>query len=264
MGFLADKVALITGFASDRSIAAGIARAMHREGAKLAFTYQGDKLRGRVEEFAQSCGSDAVYPLDVSSDEQLDALRSSLSERFGHLDIAVHSIGFAPREALQGRFIDSVSREAFTVAQDISAYSFAALAKTVAPLMEGRNGALLTLSYLGADRAVPRYNVMGPAKAALESTTRYLAADLGPSGIRVNAISAGPIKTLAAAGISGFRSMLSHAAGQAALKRNVTAEEVGNTAAFLCSDLASGITGEVIYVDAGFRIMGFADPAGDS
>lgn len=264
MAFLEGKKALITGFASDRSIAAGIARAMHREGAELIFTYQGEKLEGRVREFAQSLGSDSVHALDVASDDDLATLTDAIRERHGHLDIVVHSIGFAPRDALQGRFIDNTSREAFGIAQDISAYSFAALARAVLPLMEGRQGSMLTLSYLGAERAVPRYNVMGPAKAALESTMRYLAADLGPEGIRVNAISAGPIKTLAAAGISGFRSMLSKAEGMSALKRNVTADEVGNVAAFLCSDLASGITGEVTYVDAGFRMMGFAEGgAGD-
>lgn len=259
MGFLQGKTALITGFASDRSIAAGIARAMHREGAELIFSYQGGKLEPRVREFAASMGSDSVHALDVSRDEDIAALAKAIGDRHGGLDIAVHSIGFAPRELLQGRFIDTVTREGFAAAHDISAYSFAALAQALRPLMEGRAGALLTLSYLGADRAIPRYNVMGPAKAALEATTRYLAADLGPEGIRVNAISAGPIKTLAAAGISGFRSMLSKAEQMSALKRNVSADEVGNVAAFLCSDLASGITGEVTYVDAGFRIMGFPE-----
>lgn len=259
MAFLEGKTALITGFASERSIAAGIARAMHREGAELAFTYQGEKLAPRTTEFAKSLGSDSVHPLDVSRDEDFDALTEALRARHDGIDIVVHSIGFAPRDALQGRFIDNTSREAFKTAQDISAYSFAALARAMLPLMEGRQGAMLTLSYLGSERAIPRYNVMGPAKAALESTTRYLAADLGPQGIRVNAISAGPIKTLAAAGISGFRGMLSKAEAMSALRRNVTADEVGNVGAFLCSDLASGITGEVTYVDAGFRFMGFVE-----
>lgn len=259
MAFLQGKKALITGFASERSIAAGIARAMHREGAELIFSYQGDKLCKRVTEFAESLGSDSVHALDVTRDEDIQALAEAIRQRHGGLDIVVHSIGYAPREELQGRFIDQVTRQGFATAQDISAYSFAALAQALAPLMQDRNGALLTLSYLGAERAIPRYNVMGPAKAALESTTRYLAADLGPEGIRVNAISAGPIKTLAAAGISGFRGMLSKAEGMSALKRNVSADEVGNVAAFLCSDLASGITGEVTYVDAGFRMMGFSE-----
>ncbi|WP_420426865.1 enoyl-ACP reductase FabI [Algiphilus sp.] len=259
MGFLQGKTALITGFASERSIAAGIARAMHREGAELAFTYQGEKLAPRTAEFAKSLDSESVYPLDVSKDSDFEALTEALRNRHEGIDIVVHSIGFAPREALQGRFIEQTTREAFSIAHDISAYSFAALARATLPLMEGRQGAMLTLSYLGAERAIPRYNVMGPAKAALESTTRYLAADLGPQGIRVNAISAGPIKTLAAAGISGFRGMLSKAESMSALKRNVSADEVGNVAAFLCSDLASGITGEVTYVDAGFRVMGFAE-----
>ncbi|MEQ9738049.1 MAG: enoyl-ACP reductase, partial [Algiphilus sp.] len=237
MGFLQGKTALITGFASERSIAAGVARAMHREGAELAFTYQGEKLAPRATEFAKTLGSDSVHPLDVSQDGDFDALTEALRTRHEGIDIVVHSIGFAPRDALQGRFIDQTSREAFSVAHDISAYSFVALARAMLPLMEGRqNGAMLTLSYLGAERAIPRYNVMGPAKAALESTTRYLAADLGPQGIRVNAISAGPIKTLAAAGISGFRGMLSKAESMSALKRNVSADEVGNAAAFLCSD----------------------------
>jgi enoyl-[acyl-carrier protein] reductase I len=258
MAFMADKVVLITGVASERSIAAGIARAMHREGAQLAFTYQGDKLKSRVEALAQELGSETVLPLDVTRDEDIAAVAESLGKSHGHLDVMVHSIGFAPREELQGRFIDTVTRQGFAMAQDISAYSFAALGRGLLPLMKGRNAAMLTLSYLGAERAVPRYNVMGPAKAALESSVRYMAADLGPEGIRVNAISAGPIKTLAAAGISGFRSMLSHAERGAALRRNVTTEEVGNTAAFLCSDLASGITGEIIYVDAGYRMMGLA------
>ena len=263
MAFLQGKTSLITGFASERSIAAGIARAMRREGAELIFSYQGEKLAPRVTEFAASLGSDSVHPLDVSSDDDIEALAAAIKERHGGLDIVVHSIGFAPRDELQGRFVDNVTRQGFGVAQDISAYSFAALARALLPLMQGRQGALLTLSYLGAERAVPRYNVMGPAKASLESTMRYLAADLGPEGIRVNAISAGPIKTLAAAGISGFRSMLSKAEGMSALKRNVSADEVGNVAAFLCSDLASGITGEVTYVDAGFRMMGFTESGGE-
>ena len=258
MGFMEGKVALITGVASDRSIATGIARAMHRQGAKLVFTYQGDKLRSRVEALATELGSDSVLPLDVTRDEDIEALAASIQASHGQLDVLVHSIGFAPREDLQGRYIDTVTRGGYAMAQDISAYSFAALGRGLLPLMQGRKAAMLTLTYLGAERAVPRYNVMGPAKAALESSVRYMAADLGADGIRVNAISAGPIKTLAAAGISGFRSMLSHAERISALRRNVDIDEVGNAAAFLCSDLASGITGEVLYVDAGYRMMGLA------
>lgn len=255
MAFLKGKRALITGVASKRSIAWGIARAMRREGAELAFTYQGDKLEPRVTEMARELDSDIVLPLDVAEDTQIDAAMARLKERWDGLDVLVHAIGFAPREALGTGYLDSLSREASTIAHDISAYSFAALAKAARPLLS-EQAALLTLTYLGAERAVPGYNIMGPAKASLEAQMRFIAADLGPSGVRANAISAGPIKTLAAAGIPGFRSMLAHAADNAPLHRNVSAEEVGNAAAFLCSDLASGITGEVLYVDAGYHIMG--------
>ncbi len=256
MGFLTGKKALITGVASDRSIATGIAEAMRREGAELAFTYQGEKLKPRVEQFAQSLGSSIVLPMDVTSDAEIDAVFRSIKEAWGHIDIVIHSIGFAPRELLAGRYIDSVTREGYKIAHDISAYSFAALAKAALPLMKGRAGALLTLSYLGAERSIPMYNVMGAAKASLEANVRYLAADLGAENIRVNAISAGPIKTLAAAGIKGFKGMLHIAEKISPMKRNVTIEEVGNVAAFLCSDLASAITGEIIYADAGFRNVG--------
>jgi enoyl-[acyl-carrier protein] reductase I len=262
MGFLAGKRALITGVASDRSIATGIAEAFHREGAELAFSYQGERLKGRVESFAQSLGSRLVLPLDVAEDDQIEAAMQALKAHWGGLDILVHSIGFAPREQLQGRYLDAVTREGFRIAHDISAYSFAALAKAARPLMQGRNASLLTLSYLGAVRAVPMYNVMGPAKASLEANVRFMAADLGAEGIRVNGISAGPIKTLAAAGITGFRSMLAAAAQASPLKRNVSIEDVGNAAAFLCSDLAAGITGEILYVDAGYHIMGMTLPEG--
>lgn len=255
MGFLEGKRALITGVASKRSIAWGIAQAMHREGAELAFTYQGDKLKPRVEEMARELDSEITLPLDVAEDGQIDAAVGALDKHWGGLDILVHAIGFAPREALAGGYLDSVTREAASVSHDISAYSFAALAKAARPLLSER-AALLTLTYLGAERAVPGYNIMGPAKASLEAHMRFIAADLGPQGARANAISAGPIKTLAAAGIKGMRTMLSHAAANAPLRRNVSIEEVGNTAAFLCSDLASGITGEVVYVDAGYHIMG--------
>ncbi len=260
MGFLSGKRALIVGLATERSIAHGIAWAMHREGAELAFTYQNDRLKDRVVEMAEGFGAKLVMPLDVASDAQIDTAFSQVAGAWGSLDVIVHSVGFAPREQLAGTYIDSVTREGFQIAHDISSYSLAALAKAGRPLMQGRPGAILTLSYLGALRSVPNYNVMGLAKASLEANVRFLAADLGPQNIRVNAISAGPIKTLAAAGVSGFRKMLAQVAAAAPLKRNVTTEEVGNAAAFLCSDLASGITGEVLYVDAGYSHVGMSFP----
>ena len=256
MGFLQGKRAVITGVASERSIAAGIARAMHREGAELAFTYQGEKLRSRVEACAKDTNAAAILPCDVAEDDSIDALASGLADTWPDgFDILVHSIGYAPRELLQGGYLESVTREGFAIAHDISAYSFAALAKATRPQLR-RGGALLTLTYLGAVRAVPMYNVMGPAKASLEANVRFMAAELGADNIRVNGISAGPIKTLAAAGIKGFRGMLSSAEQASALRRNVTPDEVGNVAAFLCSDLASGVTGEITYVDAGYNIQG--------
>jgi enoyl-[acyl-carrier protein] reductase I len=255
MAFLEGKKALIVGVASNRSIAWGIAEAMAREGAELAFTYQNDKLRSRVEQCAEACGSDIVLPLDVAQDEQIEQVFTALGERWGSLDSVVHAVGFAPREELQGSFVDNTTRGGWSLSQDISAYSFVALAKAARPLLQGRNGSLLTLTYLGGERALPNYNVMGPAKAALEAAVRYMAADLGPEGIRVNAISAGPIRTLAASGIGNFRKMLDHNARVAPLRRNVSLEEVGNASAFLCSDLAAGITGEVIHVDAGFHAV---------
>jgi enoyl-[acyl-carrier protein] reductase I len=258
VGFLAGKRALIVGLATERSIAHGIAWAMHREGAELAFTYQGDRLKDRVIEMAQGFGSKLTMPMDVASDTEIDTAFARVAETWGSLDIIVHSVGFAPREQLAGTYIESVTREGFQIAHDISSYSLAALAKVGRPLMQGRAGAILTLSYLGAVRSIPAYNVMGLAKASLEANVRFLAADLGPQNVRVNAISAGPIKTLAAAGVSGFRKMLTQVAAAAPLKRNVTAEEVGNAAAFLCSDLASGITGEVLYVDAGYSHVGMS------
>jgi enoyl-[acyl-carrier protein] reductase I len=260
VGFLGGKRALIVGLATERSIAHGIAWAMHREGAELAFTYQNDRLKERVVEMAEGFGAKLIMPLDVASDAQIDSAFSQVADAWGSLDIIVHSVGFAPREQLAGTYIDSVTREGFQIAHDISSYSLAALAKAGRPLMQGRAGAILTLSYLGAVRSVPNYNVMGLAKASLEANVRFLAADLGPQNIRVNAISAGPIKTLAAAGVSGFRKMLTQVAAAAPLKRNVTTEEVGNAAAFLCSDLASGITGEVLYVDAGYSHVGMSFP----
>ncbi len=257
MGFLQDKQILITGVASNRSIAYGVARAMHREGAQLAFTYQGDKLKGRVEKFAEEFGSDLVLELDVTRDDHIEAVFGTLQDRWGGLDGLVHSIGFAPKDQLEGSFVDAVNREGFLTTMDISAYSFAALAKGARPLMQAREGgALVTMTYLGAVRTIPNYNTMGVAKAALEATTRYLAESMGPDGIRVNAVSAGPIRTLAASGINNFRSMLAEGEKKNPLRRNVTIDEVGNATAFLCSDLASGITGDVLYVDAGYHVLG--------
>ena len=256
MGFLKGKRALIVGIASQRSIAWGIAQAMHQQGAELAFTYQNDKLKSRVEDAAASFGSNIVIRLDVADDARIDGAFVDLGKHWDGFDILVHSVGFAPREALEGEFLKGLSRDAFRIAHDISSYSFAALAKAARPMMQNRNAALLTLSYLGAERALASYNVMGLAKASLEACTRYLALNLGREGIRVNAISAGPIKTLAAAGISNFRKMLTHVETEAPLRRTVTIEDVGNAAAFLCSDLAAGITGEVTYVDGGYNILG--------
>jgi len=256
MGFLQDKRILITGVASNRSIAYGIAKAMHREGAELAFTYQTEKLQGRVEKFAAEFDSTITLPLDVTSDEEIENVFTELGKSWDGLDSIVHSIGFAPRDQLEGSYVDAVTREGFAIAHDISAYSFAALAKAGRGMMAGRNGSLITLSYLGAVRTIPNYNVMGVAKASLEANVRYLADSMGPEGIRVNGISAGPIRTLAASGISGFKSMLDEAEKSVPLRRNVTINEVGNAAAFLCSDLASGITGDMLYVDSGYHIVG--------
>lgn len=254
MGFLDGKRALVIGVAGNRSIAWGIARAMHQQGAEVALTYQNERLRTRVEKLAAELGSDITLPCDVEFDDQIAAAFDSLGERWDALDILVHAVAFAPREALQGDYLDAVSRDAFRIAHDISSYSFAGLAKAARPMMRGRAGALLTLSYLGSQRTMPNYNVMGVAKASLEANVRYMAVSLGADGHRVNAISAGPIKTLAAAGIQDFRLLLEHAETRSPLRRNVTIDEVGNAAAFLCSDLASGITGEVTYVDAGINI----------
>ena len=256
MGFLQGKRALIVGLASNRSIAWGIAQAMHREGADLAFTYQNEKLESRVAKMAAELDSEIIVPCDVSSDEEIATVFDKLDNYWDGLDIIVHSVAFAPRNELEGDYLDSVTRDGFRTAHEISSYSFAALAKAGRNMMEGRNGALLTLSYLGAERAMPNYNVMGLAKASLEANVRYMAQSLGPDGIRVNAISAGPIKTLAAAGISNFRKMLDEVEKTAPLRRNVTIEQVGNASAFLCSDLAAGITGEVTYVDSGYNIIG--------
>jgi len=252
MGFLQGRRILVTGMLSNRSIAYGIAKACRREGAELAFTYQGEGVRERVADLAKEFDSSIVLPCDVADDAQIAALFAELGKHWDSLDGLVHAIAFAPREALKGDFHETVTREAFRIAHDVSSYSLAALAKAAAPMMKGRHGAVVTLSYLGAARSVPNYNVMGLAKASLEAAVRYLAASMGPSGIRVNAISAGPIKTLAAAGIGGFSKILHHVEKFAPLRRGVSTEEVGNATAFLLSDLASGITGETIYVDAGF------------
>jgi len=254
MGFLTGKKALIVGVANNKSIAYGIAKQMHEQGAEIALTYQNDKLKSRVEKIADELGASIVLPLDVASDEQITATFETLSKQWDGLDILVHSVAFAPREELEGRMIDASTRAGFAMAHDISAYSLTALTKGAHEMLKANKGAVLTVSYLGAERAVPNYNVMGIAKASLEATVRYLAADLGQEGIRVNAVSAGPIRTLAAAGIKDFRSMLDKAAQATPLRQNVTIEEVGNTAAFLCSNLASGITGEITYVDGGYNI----------
>ena len=256
MGLLTGKRFLITGVASNRSIAWGVARAMHREGAELAFTCQNERLGERVGKLAAELGSTLAIGCDVSIDGDVDRLFHRLGDTWPDLDGLVHAIAFAPREALDGNFLAGLDREAFRVAHDVSAYSFAALAGGGRELMRRNGGAMLTLTYLGSQRVFPSYNVMGPAKASLEATVRYLAGDLGPEGIRVNAISAGPVRTLAASGISGFRKLLDHARQAAPLRRNVTIDDVGNTAAFLCSDLAGGITGEIVYVDAGYHVIG--------
>jgi len=259
MGFLQGKRALIVGLASNRSIAWGVAEAMHREGAELAFTYQNEKLQERVAKLAAGLDSDIILPCDVSSDEQIEQLFEHLDDYWDHLDILVHSVAFAPAGQLDGNYLDDVTREGFHIAHDISSYSFVGLAKAARRMLRP-NSALLTMSYLGAVRAVPHYNVMGLAKASLEANVRYMAAALGPEQIRVNAISAGPIKTLAAKGISDFNKLLDYGERNAPLRRNVTIEEVGNAAAFLCSDLATGISGDVLYVDAGYHVQAMSVP----
>ena len=253
MGFLQDKKILVTGLLSARSIAYGIAAAVKREGGQLAFTYQNENVKDRVVKLAAEFSSDLVFPCDVASDDEIDRLFASLAARWDGLDGMVHSIAYAPREQLDNNYLDSVTREGFRIAHEISSYSLAALAKAGKKMMAGRNGSILTLSYLGAVRSIPHYNVMGLAKASLEANVRYMAQSLGPGGIRVNGISAGPIRTLAAAGIADFSKLLGHHAKHAPLRRNTTIEEVGNAAAFLLSDLASGITGEIMYVDGGFN-----------
>ena len=255
MGVLAGKKVLVTGLLSNRSIAYGIARSARREGAELAFTYVGERFKERVEELAAEFESDLVLPCDVASDTEISAMFESLRSRWDGLDSLVHAIAFAPREAIAGELLDGLSREAFRQAHDISAYSFPALVKAALPMLEGRQASLLTLTYLGAERAIPHYNTMGLAKASLEASVRYLAANLGPKGIRVNAISAGPIRTLAASGIAGFGKILKHVEEHAPLRRNVTIDDVGNAAVFLLSPLASGITAEVLHVDGGYNVV---------
>ena len=254
MGFLAGKRLLITGVLSNRSIAYGIAKACHREGAELAFSYQGERFKERITEFAAEFGSKLVFDCDVSDDAQIEALFAQLGEAWPEFDGFVHSIGFAPREAIAGDFLDGLTRENFRIAHDISAYSFPAMAKLAAPRLRA-GSSLLTLSYLGADRFVPNYNTMGLAKASLEASVRYLATALGPRGIRANGISAGPIKTLAASGIKDFSAILKFVENQSPLRRNITIEDVGNVAAFMLSDLAAGVTGEITHVDGGFSTI---------
>lgn len=259
MAYLSGKRILITGLLSNRSIAYGIAKACHREGAELAFTYVGERFKDRITEFAKEFNSSLIFDCDVGSDEQIHALFEELGKSWPQFDGFVHSIGFAPREAIAGDFLEGLSREAFKIAHDISAYSFPAMAKEALPMLS-TNAALLTLTYLGSLRNVPNYNTMGLAKASLEASVRYLAGSLGPKGIRVNGISAGPIKTLAASGIKGFGKILDAVEKTAPLRRNVTVDDVGNAASFLLSDLASGITAEIIYVDNGFsQVVGGMD-----
>jgi enoyl-[acyl-carrier protein] reductase I len=260
MGFLAGKRVLILGVASKKSIAWGIAEAMHREGAELAFTYQNERLKDRVEKYAGELDSDIVIPCNVADDKEIEAVFEHLDDYWDHFDIMVHSIAYAPKELLEGDYLDNLSRDGFNLAHDISSYSLAALARAGRHMMQEREDAcILTLSYLGAIRTFSGYNVMGLAKASLEANVRYLADNLGPDGIRVNAISAGPIRTLAASGIGSFKKILDHTAKNAPLRRNVTIEDVGNSAAFLTSSLARGITGEILYVDSGFNIVGLKD-----
>ncbi len=263
MPILAGKKILVTGLLSNRSIAFGIAKVARREGAAIALTYQNDRFKERAEDMARELGAEVALPCDVTSDAEIESLFRQLKERWDALDGLVHALAFAPREAIAGDFLDGLSREAFRQAHDISAYSFPALAKAALPMMQGRKASLLTLTYLGAERVVPNYNTMGLAKASLEAAVRYLASSLGPQGIRVNGISAGPIKTLAAAGIGGFGKILKFVEEHAPLRRNVTIEDVGNAAAFLLSDMAGAVTGEILYVDAGFShvVAGIGDGA---
>ena len=251
MALLSGRKILVTGVISNRSIAYGIAKAARREGAEIALTYQNERFKERVTDMAKELGSGLALPCEVTSDAEIEELFQRIKSTWGSLDGLVHAIAFAPREAIAGDFLDGITREAFAQAHDISSYSFAALAKAALPLL-GKNASLLTMTYLGAERVVPNYNTMGLAKASLEASVRYLASSLGPKGIRVNGISAGPIKTLAAAGIAGFGKILKFVEEHAPLRRNVTTEDVGNAAAFLLSDLAAAVTGEILHVDGGF------------
>jgi enoyl-[acyl-carrier protein] reductase I len=254
---LEGKLGLVLGIANKRSLAWGIAQSVSREGARLAVTYQGERLEENVRELAQSLQQPLILPCDVSRDEDIDALVSAVQKEFGGLDFVVHAVAYALREELDGEFLNT-SREGYRIAQEISSYSLTALARRAAPLMEGRSGSIVTLTYLGGERVVPHYNVMGVAKAALDMSVRYLAADLGPRGIRVNAISAGPVKTLAASGVHGISKMLEYHRTHAPLRKNTEQEEVGDTALFLVSRLSRGITGEVLHVDGGFHVMGMS------
>ncbi|OEY67694.1 enoyl-ACP reductase FabI [Marinobacter sp. X15-166B] len=258
MGILSGKKVLIVGLASKLSIAAGIAEAFHQQGAELAFTYQNEKLKSRIEGFAESWGSSLTFPCDVTSDEEIEAVFTELNKHWDKVDVIVHSVGFAPAHELDGNYVDVTTRDGFRIAHDISSYSFVALAKAARGMLS-ENASLLTLTYLGAERVLPNYNVMGLAKASLEANVRYMAASLGPDGIRVNGISAGPIRTLAASGIKSFRKMLAENAKQTPMRRNVTIDEVGNAAAFLCSDMASGVTGEIMHVDGGFNVTAMGE-----
>jgi enoyl-[acyl-carrier protein] reductase I len=256
MGLLSGKRAAIFGVANDHSIAWAIAQRFHAEGAELALSYPNEAIEKRVRPLAESIGVDLVLPCDVTDDAQVAAIFAALAERWsGGLDIVVHSLAFAAREDLKGRFLET-SRQGFQLALDISAYSLVAMARAAEPQLAARRGALVTMTYYGAEKVIPHYNVMGVAKAALETCVRYLAFDLGPAGIRVNAISAGPLRTLSSAGISGFKTMLHHHEERAPLRRNITAEEVAAAAVYLCSDAASAITGEVLHVDGGYNVLG--------
>lgn len=257
MNILQNKRALIVGAINNRSIAYGIAKCMHQAGADLAFTYQNEKLRERVEKIAEEMNSKIIFPCDLSYDDQISTLFSNLKQYWDGLDIVVHSAAYAPSDQLEGNYVDCITRDGFRIAHDVSSYSFAALAKAAHPMMRGHNGALLTISHLGAEKALVNYNVMGLAKASLEANVRYLANSLGSDGIRVNAISAGAVRTLAASAVKSFRKMLIYGEKVSPLHRNVTLEEIGNSAVFLCSDLSSGITGEILHVDAGLNIVGF-------
>ena len=259
MGFLSGKKALIVGMASNRSIAYGIAKAFHEQGAELAFTYQNEKLKERVAKMAAEFNSELIFPCDVSSDDEITQLFKNLNQKWSQLDCLVHSVAYAPADQISGNYVENATREGFHIAHDISAYSLVALSKAAFPMMKECQGSIVTMSYYGAEKAVPNYNVMGIAKASLEASVRYLAANLGTHGIRVNAVSAGPIKTLAASGVKDFRKMLAAYAANTPLKRNVTIENVGNSAAFLCSDLAQGVTGEVLHVDAGYHAVAMMD-----